>query len=198
MCETNSFKGWLIQVAVLSIILVLVLWLSLRTRTPNFSIQNLTIDPLPTTNITNTTTTATNTTITFDLEIENPNKDYNIWYSGVDLIWYHGGDTLGGASSTTVSKSFSQGKSETNNFSNLKVNVYGENCTRFIQELVTSETAKLEARLATEIKYRMGVLRSKRHGLNLKGSAEVGRDGKIKGKKKRMKLRKSSSKWRFH
>ncbi|KAK9155852.1 hypothetical protein Sjap_003332 [Stephania japonica] len=197
MCETNSFKGWLLQVAGLSVILVLVLWLSLRTRSPNFSIQNLTIDQLPTTNITNnSTTTSTNTTITFELEIENPNKDYNIWYSGVDLMWYHGGDTLGGAS--TVSKSFRQGKSETNNFSNLKVNVYGQNCTRFIQEVMSTGTVQLEARLVTEIKYRMGVLRSKRHGLNLKGSAEVGRDGKIKGKKKRMKLRKSSSKWRFH
>ncbi|KAF9588070.1 hypothetical protein IFM89_007311 [Coptis chinensis] len=182
MCETKSFYLWVAQVLFLSGLLALILWLSLHPKSPNYTVTDLNIPVNANQN--------ENTTISVALEIQNPNKDYNIYYDDIYLALYHASDTIGG---TTIT-AFRQYKKGSDHF--YKSIVADGGLWNVVLREVLNGTAELKVGLFTKIRYRMWGRKSKHHGMHLNGRIPIGKDGKI-SRKKKIKLRKQRKKMRF-
>ncbi|THG06652.1 protein NDR1-like [Camellia sinensis] len=189
MCETRSFTFWLFQVVVLFGLLIFFLWLSLHPRQPTYTIVQFSI---PNPNNTNTNSTANEDsqsgTVLFELEIENPNQDSNIYHDDTFLTFYYSEEALG---QKTIS-SFHQKKGTTSQIFD-HVNTDAQVWKKLLNA-VWNATAELKVTVVSKIRYRMWGLTSKHHGINLQGNLPIGSDGKISGKKKKIKLGHNSKK----
>ena len=185
MCEAKNFYIWLLQILALLGILALCLWLILRPKAPNYTIVDITIPPGPL-----ASSEGQNATIYYDLEIENPNKDSSVYYDDILFTFFYGQDTVG---QKTI-PSFHQGRSKTRqvvDYLEVKPSVW-----KSFHNAISNGKAELKASLLTKVRYKTWGQRSKHHKLDLVGKLPIGSDGKISGKKKKIKLRHSSKKWR--
>ncbi|XP_021821570.1 protein NDR1-like [Prunus avium] len=184
MCETKNFYLWVLQFFGLLGLLALVLWLALRPESPEYTIVDITI---PKSDIDNG---GQNGSILYVLEIKNSNKDSSIYYDDTILRLYYGSDTVG---EKTI-PSFRQGRGKTREVTD-SVDV-NPRVWKAIRNSISNATAELKVALLTRLRYRTWGVKSKHHGLHLQGKLLVGSDGKIFGKKKKIKLRRASKKWR--
>ncbi|KAB2007265.1 hypothetical protein ES319_D10G016900v1 [Gossypium barbadense] len=184
MCETKSFYLWLLQVIGLLGILALCLWLAMRPKSPNYTIVNFSIPGA------NTSNESDHGSIQYELDIQNPNQDSGIYYDDIFLVFYHGEDKVG----RKTIPSFYQGKDKTRQVID-QVDVE----TRFwtvLRKAIMNATAELRVDLSTKIRYNTWGIKSKQHGINREGKIPIGKDGKISNKKKKVKLRHASKKWK--
>ncbi|BFG27539.1 hypothetical protein CerSpe_138130 [Prunus speciosa] len=184
MCETKNFYLWVLQFFGLLGLLALVLWLALRPESPEYTIVDITI---PKSDIDNG---GQNGSILYVLEIKNSNKDSSIYYDDTILRFYYGSDTVG---EKTI-PSFHQGRAKTREVTD-SVDV-NPRVWKAIRNSISNATAELKVALLTRLRYRTWGVKSKHRGLHLQGKLLVGSDGKIFGKKKKIKLRRASKKWR--
>ncbi|KAF8410685.1 hypothetical protein HHK36_003218 [Tetracentron sinense] len=190
MCQPNSFYQWLLQVLVLIGLLSFFLWLGLRPKHPTYTIANFNI-PLNDRNTTSPTDEVSrNTTTSFDLEISNPNKDAGIYYDNIIVTLFFGDASVG---ETTI-PSFYQGKHKTHTIPE-SLNADGRIWNAALRAILNG-TTEVKVGVVTRIRYRMSSWKSKRHRMDMQGNVPVGSDGKISGKKKKIKLHHSSKKWR--
>ncbi|XVF87668.1 hypothetical protein PTKIN_Ptkin18bG0139000 [Pterospermum kingtungense] len=187
MCEgyTKSFYLWLLQIVGLLGLLALCLWLALRPRSPNYTIMNFSVPAI------NDSNAADHGVIQYELGIENPNKDSGIYYDDIFLIFYHGVDAVG---NNTI-PSFYQGRDR-----NRQVLDHIEVETRLwtaLRNAILNATAELRVDLSTKVKYKTWGIKSKHHGVQREGKIPIGKDGKISNKKKKVKLRRASKKWKL-
>ena len=183
MGESKSFYLWLAQLIGFLGLLALCLWLALRPKSPTYNISSISVEQ----------PSGQNGTISYMLEIENDNKDSSIFYDDTTLIFLHGQhqDKLG---ETTI-KSFHQGTGSSRD-------EFGTVSTKpgamkpLLSNAIKNATAELKVALLTRFRYKTWGIKSKFHGLNLGGNLPIGADGKLKlsGKKKKYKLKPSSSK----
>jgi hypothetical protein len=186
MCEAKNFYIWLLQVLALLGILALCLWLILRPKAPNYTIVDVTI---PQSSLANSE--GQNGTIFYDLEIENPNKDSSVYYDDILFTFYHGQDTVG---QKTI-PSFHQGTHKTRQVIDI-LNANPRVWKSFVNA-ISNATAELRVGLLTKVRYKTWGQKSKHHKLDLEGKLPIGKDGKISGKKKKIKLRHhATKKWR--
>ncbi|XAR65606.1 hypothetical protein NMG60_11009774 [Bertholletia excelsa] len=187
MCETKSFTLWALQVVLLLGLLVLVLWLSLRPRPPSFLVVNFSI---PTSNNTTRENANLNSSAQFVLEIDNPNKDSGIYYDDASLTFYYGPDAMG----QKTLPGFYQKKSTTSQVTD-RVSLDGKVWKRLVNAL-SNVTQEVKVAVATRVRYRVWGHKSKHQGIRLHGKLPIGSDGKISGKKKKIKLRRNTRKWK--
>lgn len=186
MCETKNLYLWLLQVAALLGILALCLWLILRPRPPKYTIVDFSI---PQSSLVNE---GQNGTILYHIEIENPNTDSSLYYDDILLTFYFGQDTVG----EKRIPAFHQGKGKTRHVVDF-VNANPRVWKSFVNALTSNAKTELKVGLLSRIRYKTWGKKSKHHKLDLQGLVPVGKDGKISGKKKKIKLRHSTSKkWR--
>ncbi|KAB1201319.1 Protein NDR1 [Morella rubra] len=185
MCEAKNFYVWLLEVLALLGILALCLWLALRPQSPSYTIVDFSI---PQSSLANNK--GQNGTFLYDLEIENPNKDSSIYYDDILLTFFYGQDTVG---QRTI-PAFHQGTGRTR-----KIIDYVDANPRVWRSLlnaISNATAEMKVGLLTRIQYKTWGKKSKHHGLDLQGHLKIGSNGKISGKKKKIKLTHASKKWR--
>lgn len=181
MCEEGkSFYVWLLQVICLLGLLVLCLWLSLRPSNPSFSIVLVSINR----------TSDQNGTIFYSLDIDNPNRDSSIYYDDIILRFLYGQqeDKVG---ETTIG-SFHQGNRKNRIVSDIVNAKTGPFKPLF--KAIANATAVLKASLLTKYRYKTWGIRSKFHGLDLKGILPIDSDGKLSRKKKKYPLTPDSKK----
>ncbi|XP_022777393.1 protein NDR1-like [Durio zibethinus] len=185
MCETKNFYLWLLQIVGLLGLLALCLWLALRPKSPDYTIVNFSVPAA------NDNNASGHGIIQYELDIKNPNEDSGIYYDDIFLIFYHGSDTVG---KNTI-PSFYQGKDR-----NRQVVDHVDVDTRLwtaLRNAILNATAELKVVLSTKIKYKTWGIKSKHHGIHREGKIPIGKDGKIANKKKKIKLRHASKKWKL-
>lgn len=182
MCEGKSFYICLLQIIGLLGIIVLCLWLSLRPKSPSYSIVFISIEQPSNTNA--------NGTIFYNLEIENTNKDSSIYYDDI-LLSFLFGQNEDDVGQTTVG-SFHQGTSNTRDVSstvNAKPRPF-----KPLLNAISNATAELKVAVMTRYRYKTWGIKSKFHGLHLKGILPIDSDGKLSRKKKKYRLSSNSKK----
>ncbi|KAG7962793.1 hypothetical protein I3843_09G084500, partial [Carya illinoinensis] len=180
----NNFYVWLLQVVALLGILALGLWLILRPRSPKYTIVDFSIPQ------SSLVKDGQNGTILYNLEIENPNEDSSIYYDDILFAFYFGQDTVG---ERTI-PSFHQGIGKTRQVMD-RVDV-NPRVWKSLLSAISNATADVKVGLSTKFRYKTLGKKSKHHKLELEGQLKVGSDGKISGKKKKIKLHHASKKWR--
>lgn len=183
-CIANNFYVWLLQVVALLGILALGLWLILRPRSPKYTIVDFSIPQ------SSLVKDGQNGTILYNLEIENPNEDSSIYYDDILFAFYFGQDTVG---ERTI-PSFHQGIGKTRQVMD-RVDV-NPRVWKSLLNAISNATADVKVGLSTKFRYKTLGKKSKHHKLELEGQLKVGSDGKISGKKKKIKLHHASKKWR--
>jgi hypothetical protein len=186
MCETKNLYLWLLQVVALLGILAICLWLILRPRPPQYTIVDFSI---PQSSLVNKE--GQNGTILYNLEIENPNTDSTLYYDDIFLTFYFGQDTVG----EKRIPAFHQGGKRTRQMIDY-VDGNPRVWKSLLNALISNAKAELKAGLLTRIRYKTWGKKSKHLKLELQGLLQVGKDGKISGKKKKNKLHPTSKKWR--
>ncbi|KAJ1384390.1 Late embryogenesis abundant protein [Sesbania bispinosa] len=178
MCEGKSFYVWLMGLIGLIGLLVLCLWLSLLPKSPSYSILFISIETPSCQNDTNK--------IFYSLEIENPNKDSGIYYDDIILSFLDGqqedDDKVG---ETTIGK-FHQGVGKTRIVSDT-VN-FKPGALKPLLNSMSNATAELKVALMTRFRYKTWGIKSKFHGLHLKGNLPIDSDGKLSRKKNKYPL----------
>ncbi|TKY71214.1 NDR1 protein [Spatholobus suberectus] len=167
MCQGKSLYIWLMQIIGLLGLIVLCLWLSLRPKNPSYSIVFISIEQPSNSN--------ENGTIFYNLEIENPNKDSSIYYEDTILSFLYGQeeDEVG---ETTIG-SFHQGTGNTRDVSDT-VNAKPRPLKPLLNAS-TNATAELKVALMTRYRYKTWGIKSKFHGLHLRGILPIDSDGKL-------------------
>ncbi|XVF25975.1 hypothetical protein REPUB_Repub13aG0260400 [Reevesia pubescens] len=66
-----------------------------------------------------------------------------------------------------------------------------------LRNAILNATAELRVDLSSKIKYKTWGIKSKHHGIHREGNIPIGKDGKISKKKKKVKLRRASKKWKL-
>ncbi|XP_024159805.2 uncharacterized protein LOC112167078 [Rosa chinensis] len=186
MCESENKHFCLCVLEILALLglLALVLWLSLRPKSPCYTIVDITI---PNSDIENG---AQNGSIVYVLEIENSNKDSSIFYDTSVLTFYYGQDKV---AEKTIPP-FHQGRSKTRTvMDDIDAN---PQVWRSVRNSISNATGELKVTLLTKIRYKTWGIKSKRHGQDLQGALPIGKDGKLSGKKKKIKLSHASKKLR--
>lgn len=184
MCDTKRFSLWVLQIVGLLGLLVFLLWLSLCPKQPTYTIINFSLPTSP------VNQGGDNSTISFELEIRNPNKDSSIYYGDTLLTFFYGEDTLG---QKTIPSFHQKKDSTTQMFDHVDADPH---VRKKLLGVISKATAELKVAVVTKIRYRMWGRKSKHHGINLHGRLPIGSDGKISGKKKKIRLRHKSIKWR--
>lgn len=191
MCETKNFYLWLLQIIGLLGLLALCLWLALRPQDPTVTVIDLSVPPID-----NSSSPAAvgnqNGSLTYNLEIKNPNKDSVILFDDIFLTFLYGQDKA----ATDRISSFKSGKGST---------IYRVNhlaidgrIWKAIRKALSNEISELKVRFATGIRFKTIGIKSKHHRSHiLEGKVMLGKNGKISGKKKKIKLKRSSKKWRI-
>lgn len=184
MCDSENKHFYLCVLEILALLglLALVLWLSLRPKSPCYTIVDITIPKYDLEN------GGQNGTIVYVLEIQNSNKDSSIYYDNSLLTFYYGQDKV---AEKTIPP-FHQGRGKTRSeIENMDVN---PQVWRAVRNSILNATAELKVTLLTRIRYKTWGIRSKHHGLDLQGALPIGKDGKLSGKKKKIKLSHASKK----
>ncbi|OMO76728.1 Late embryogenesis abundant protein, LEA-14 [Corchorus capsularis] len=166
-------------------LLALCLWLAVRPRSPNYTIQNFSVPAI------NDSNASDSGIIQYELNIDNPNQDSGIYYDDISLIFYHGDDIVG---NSTIS-AFYQGRNRNRQVLD-HVSVKNDLWTA-LRNAIVNATAELRVDLSTRVKYKTWGIKSKHHGLRREGKVPIGKDGKISNKKKKVKLRRPSKKWKL-
>lgn len=161
----KSLCIWLLQVIGLLSLIVLCLWLALRPKSPSYSIVFISIGQPSNSN--------ENNTIFYNLDIENPNKDSSIYYDDTILSFLYGEqeDDVG---ETTIG-SFHQGTGNTRDVSdtvNAKPRPF-----KPLFSAISNATTELKVALITRYQYKTWGIKSKFHGLHLKGILPIDSDG---------------------
>ncbi|KAF5195289.1 Ndr1-like [Thalictrum thalictroides] len=169
----------------------IILWLSLRPQSPTYTITDFSIPSLDNQNQ-NTTSSVisnnSNSTVSLVLKIKNPNKDYSIYFDDINMKLYHGSDALG----VTTIKAYKQDKKENENFPRT-IDADGP-LRNVLREILKNGTTELRVGLDTKIRFKIWGRKTKHHGVQLDGRVPIGKDGKISGKNKGIKLHKRSKK----
>lgn len=193
MSESRSFYLWLAQVIFLLGLIALLLWLSLRPKTPNYTIVDFFVHDL---NGENSTVPSDNggqnTTFTFEVEIANPNKESGIYYDTMNFTLFYGDMYVG----STAVDPFYQGYQKT--ATRMESINTGRKFLKDVFGVAFNGTAQLKVSMATSVRYRIWGRKTKHHGLALQGCLPVGPDGKIEGRKKKIKLHHTRKKCRLH
>jgi hypothetical protein len=182
MCESKYVCRFLLVIVLLSILAIL-LSIILTPYSPRFYIVDFSI---PQSSL--VSKEGQNGTILFSLEIENQNAVSTVYYDDIFLTFYYGEEIVG--EKTIPAFHQRAGRSR-------KVFDYVDANPRvwksFHSELMSNAKAKLMVGVASRIREKRG----KHHKLDLQRLLLVGKDGKILGKRrKKIKLRHSSRKWR--
>lgn len=192
MFECRSFYLWLFQVLGLLGLLAFFLWLGFRPESPRYTIVDFSI---PSSNYSNATSLvdqgSQDGAALFNLEIDNPNQDSGIYHDDIFMTFHYGQDIVGQKTVT----SFYQGKDETRQIAD-RIDGNGQ-VWKALFAAIRNATAQMDVHLATSIRYRTFGHKSKRHRMNLQGQIRIGSDGKILGKKKKVKLTRASKKWKL-
>lgn len=182
---------WLLMALALSGLVVLSAWLASLPKKPTSTISALSV---PITGLQNGSSVASggnsNDTISYVLKIENPNKDSGIYYDDIAVTLSVGDDKVG----ENIIAAFYQGKGKTKTVDN-RVNADPKVMRDHAGEFSLAR-AELRVTLLTRIQYKTWGKKSKHHDLNMQGGVPIGSDGKIQGKKKKIKLHHSKKKWR--
>ncbi|XP_031395712.1 protein NDR1-like [Punica granatum] len=188
---------WVLKALALSGLIVLSAWLASIPKKPNAAVSALSIPAtalhleINGTSVTSAEGGNSNDTITYALEIENPNKDSGIYYDDIAVTIYVGNDKV----SETTMPAFYQGMGKTkkvNDNVNADLGVMRAHSGEF-----SMAKAELKVTLVTRIQYKTWGKKSKHHDLRVQGLIPVGSDGKMRGKKKKIKLHHcSNKKWR--
>ncbi|XP_027362523.1 protein NDR1-like [Abrus precatorius] len=182
MCELKNPYIWLLQFIGLLGLIVLCLWLSLRPKSPSYAVVLLSIERPSNSN--------ENGTIVCSLEIENPNKDSSIYYDDILLSFLYGqqDDEVG---RTTISSFHQKGQNtrEVYQIVNGKPRPF-----KPLINAISNSTAELKVALVTRFRYKTWGIKSKFHGLNLRGILPIDSDGKLSRKKKKYPLSGNSKK----
>ncbi|KAB2637534.1 protein NDR1-like [Pyrus ussuriensis x Pyrus communis] len=184
MCEAKTFNCWAMQFLAFLGLLALCLWVALRPKDPEYTIVDITI---PESDLGGG---GHNGSLTYGLQIKNPNKDSSIYYDEAVLTFLYGSDSVG----EKHIPAFRQGKGKTRqliDFVDVNPRVW-----KTFRNSILNATAELKVALLTRVQYKTWGVRSKHHGLDLHGKLPIGSDGKISGKKKKVKLSHASKKWR--
>lgn len=192
MFEYKSFYLWLFQVLGLLGLLALFLWLGLRPKSPTYTIVEFSVPRSISSNATSLVDQGSQDgAVLFNLEIDNPNQDSGIYHEDIFMTFYYGQDTVG---QKTV-PSFYQGKDETRQIVD---RIDGNRQVwKTLLAAIRNATAEMKVGLVTSIRYRTLGHKSKHHQMNLQGLIKIGSDGKILGKKKKVKLTHASKKWKL-
>ncbi|XP_004295247.1 PREDICTED: uncharacterized protein LOC101315418 [Fragaria vesca subsp. vesca] len=182
--ENKHFYLCVLEIFALLGLLALVLWLSLRPKSPSYTIVDITI---PSSGLENG---EQNGSIVYILEIENSNKDSSIFYDTSVLTFYYGQDKV---AEKTIPP-FHQGRRKTR--SELGDMDANPQVWRAVRKSISNATVEFKVTLLTKIRYKTWGIKSKRHGQDLQGTIPIGKDGKLSGKKKKIKLSHASKKLR--
>ncbi|WVZ13055.1 hypothetical protein V8G54_017585 [Vigna mungo] len=182
MCEDTSFYKWILKVTGLLGLTALFLWLAIRPKSPSYSILFISVEQPSNSN--------ENGTILYNLEIENPNEDSSIYYEDTILSFLYGEqeDEVG---QTTIG-AFHQATSNTRDVSNT-VNAKPRPFKPLLKA-ISNATAELKVALMTKYRYKTWGIKSKFHGLHLKGILPIESNGKLSRKKKKYPLHPNSKK----
>lgn len=189
MCDQpQSFKIWLLEVILLLGLLALFMWLGLRPKDPTYSILDLTIPVSNTMSTANQTTP--NDTLSFNLDINNPNQESSIFYDDILLMFNYNEDPIG--EKKILSFHQEKGKS-TRTIDRVDINA---RTLQKVMDEISNKGAALKLNLMTSIRYKTWGIRSKHHKMHMEGVVTIGSDGKIQGKKKKIKLKRAYKKWK--
>lgn len=175
----DNFYVWLVTVLLCLVgIITLCVWLSLIPKNPTTTITDISV---PTSNDNG------NSSISYTVEFGNPNIDSSIYYDDVFLVFLLGDDSVG----ESKVGSFHQGTKK-------KYAVKGHvdvnsGIMAKLRDQILIAKMELKLRIRTKIRFKTWGVKSKVRGLNLQGQIPVGSDGKIKGKKKKVKLHHANS-----
>ncbi|XP_020217471.1 protein NDR1-like [Cajanus cajan] len=155
---------------------ILFIWLSLRPKSPSYSILSISIEQPSNSN--------QNGSILYSLEIKNQNKDSSIYYDDTILSFLYGQDEKE-VGETTIG-SFHQGTSNTREQSST-ANARPRQIKPLLNA-ISNATAELKVDLITRYRYKTWGIKSKFHGLHLRGILPIDSDGKLSRKKKKYPL----------
>ncbi|KAJ9136296.1 hypothetical protein P3X46_033388 [Hevea brasiliensis] len=191
MCEAKNFYLWLLQIIGLLGLLALCLWLSFRPKEPTFTITEFSVPSISSQKSSAPGDAYQDDTVSITLEIKNPNKDSSIYYNDTFFVLYFGQDTVG-------KRKISSFKQEKDKKIQDRYNMDAdEKVQRALANSISNGNAELKADLSTMIRYNTWGIRSKHHAIHLQATIPVGSDGKISGKKKKIKLHNLYKKWKL-
>jgi len=156
----------------------LFVWLSLRTSKPVCSIQDIYVPPL------NKSENSTYYKIYFQLKLDNENKDKGIYYDALNLTFYYPANLTTPIGNITL-PGFYQGHKK-NARRKEWVDVHGVPWTA-ARKAVSNGSAVFRVDLATAVRFKVMVWKTKRHKLIVGANVEVNNLGK-KVKKKGVRL----------
>ncbi|XAR56649.1 hypothetical protein NMG60_11037211 [Bertholletia excelsa] len=161
----------------------LFMWLSLRTKNPVCSIQKFYVPRL---NQTAGNATASNNTIYFDLKLDNENKDKGVYYEPLNLTLYYGSNRSFPVANQTF-PGFYQGHDHSARRRQL-VDTHALPWAAALQNVSDGSRAVFRVDLATTIRFKILLWKTKKHGLRVSGDVEVDGSGE-KVKKKGIRLK---------
>lgn len=159
----------------------------MRPKDPIFTIVEFSVPSISSQNSSAAGDAYNDDTLSFTLEISNPNKDSRIYYNDIVLIFYFGQDTVGKKNISSFHQEKGKNFQERNH-----VDAEDQKVKRALAEAISNGHAELKVELSTVIQYKTWGIRSKHHGVNKQATIPVGSDGKISGKKKKIKLHNAS------
>lgn len=180
MFKPGSFSLWLLQILTLTLLLIFFLWLSLRPSSPSYSIIDFSVPAVATYNL-------TNSSVSVLFEFSNDNKGGSVCYDNISMSVYTGKDSIG----TVSLPSFSQGHEKRTQVPGMLKGTDGMINGRVMEEMVAriaNRSAEVRVGLVTVVRYRIWWWRSRQHWMNVEVGVGVGVDGKISGKKKKIKM----------
>lgn len=157
----------------------LFMWLSLRASKPVCSIQDIYVPPL------NKSDNSTNYKIYFDLKLDNENNDKGIYYDALNLTFYYPPNLTTPIGNMTLPGFYQGHKKKARRKES--VDVYGVPWTA-ARKAVSNGSAVFRVDLATAVRFKVMVWKTKRDKLVVGADVEVNDLGK-KVKKKGVRLR---------
>ncbi|XP_062013405.1 uncharacterized protein LOC133729839 [Rosa rugosa] len=187
MCESEKtyFHACVLETLAILGFLAFFLWLIFHVKSPSYTIVDITI---PKSSLENG---GQNGYIVYALEIKNCNTYYSIYYDTSLLTFNYGQDKV---AEKTIPP-FHQGTGRSRRRTVIDYMDANPKVWRAVRNSISNATAELKVTLLTRIRY--NTWGSKRHHvLDLQGLLPIGKDGKLSGKKKKIKLRYASKKLR--
>ncbi|KAJ4703206.1 protein NDR1-like [Melia azedarach] len=194
MCQKKSIYLWVLEIVGLLGLLALILWLSLRPKSPTVTVVDLSVPPIDNSSSSAADDDDENDGLSYTIEIDNPNRDSTIYFDDILLMFFFGQDTaatdrISAFKLDKVSKNRNRVKADARLWKALR------------SAISKNSTAPVKVDFSTRYRIKTMGLKSKRHEIKLQGDVQLGKDGKIFGKKKKIKLKHASKKSRvkaFH
>ncbi|THF96772.1 protein NDR1-like [Camellia sinensis] len=169
-----SIYWWFFQVIVVLGLASVVVWLSLIPKNPVFTVADIYIPALNTSNSTvQQHELNRNTSLIFTLQISNPNKGMGIFYDDILITLFHVDDTIG----TKTIPGFYQGHKK-----NLLLDVLINGDTVFWRG-IADRVFGLRLFVETKVKYKVFRWKTKHHWMVCEASAMIDPQGRIYGEK---------------